>query len=79
MDLDRKLPPPLRSAFHGREKVRVKKSLTFEDGYVLREGSIGRAMHPGSQAATWVVYFPEARTRRVVPEWLLELVAKKGH
>lgn len=76
----RKLPPPMRHALHGGEKVKVKARQEYYDGFIAEVGDEGLAMHPGSQAATWVVLFPKARTRRVVPEWDLEVISGgKGH
>lgn len=76
MPLNRDLPTPSHRAFHGGETVKITKTLKFEDDFVLEQGSQGMAMHPGSQAATWVVFFPKLKTRRVVPEWDLEVVSK---
>lgn len=80
MKLDRSLPDPLVAKLHGGEKVKlINQKQVYEDGFVMKLGDVGLALHPGSQAATWVVYIPSARTRRVVPEWNLEIVSGGAH
>lgn len=79
LELDRELPPPLVSKMQGGETVKLKIDLTFEDDLTLARGAKGVALHPGSQAATWVVFFPKQKTRRVCPEWQLEILESAGH
>ena len=44
------------------------------------KGEKGRAMHPSSQAAAWVVLFPRVGKRlRVIPEPLLRIVGGGQH
>jgi hypothetical protein len=80
MELDRSLPAPLHSPLHGGEKVKlINNQQVYADGFVFKVGEQGIALHPGSQAATWIVYIPSVRTRRVVPEWNLEIVPSQNH
>ena len=80
MKLDRSLPAPLHAALNGGEKVKLKNmQQVYEDGFVFKVGEEGLVLHPSSQAACWVVYIPSARTRRVVPEWNLEIISGKKH
>jgi hypothetical protein len=80
MELDRSLPAPLHSKLHGGEKVKlVNNQQVYADGFVLKVGDQGIALHPGSQAATWVVYVTSMRSRRIVPEWNLEVLSGHKH
>jgi len=76
---ERQLPPPLVRELKGRETVQVTKAQSYNDGFVAKQGMEGLVLHPGSQAATWVIYFPEHKTRRVVPGWDLKVLKSRGH
>jgi hypothetical protein len=67
------LPPPMRIAFHGGEDVQLLQDQLYADKVLVRRGERGRVMHPSSQAASWVVWFPMVGEKyRVVPERLLQ-------
>ena len=73
--LERSLPPPLRGAFVGGERIRLTKTQQFADGVSVREGEVGFLMNTSSQAACWAVIFPGSAggsDPHVVPESLLE-------
>ena len=68
----RDLPPPMKSAFHGGERVKLLKDQSCSDRVVIRKGELGTALYPSSQAASWVVHFPRVGAKlRVIPEALL--------
>lgn len=67
------LPAPMRIAFHGGEEVQLMQDQLYADKVLVRRGERGRVMHPSSQAASWVVWFPMVGEKyRVVPERLLQ-------
>lgn len=76
----RDLPHPMKLRLHGGERVRLLETQVYYDKVVIRAGELGRALHPSSQAASWVVHFPRVGPKpRVVPEPLLELVENQNH
>ena len=70
--LDRALPPPMRIAFGPGDAVQLAEDQRYADRALVRKGERGKVMHPSSQAASWVVWFPMMGPKyRVVPEGLL--------
>ncbi|MBL4845722.1 MAG: hypothetical protein JKY65_09360 [Planctomycetes bacterium] len=71
----RDLPSPMGMRLHGGETVELLEDQVFSDKVVIPAGEKGRAMHPSSQAAAWVVLFPRVGKKlRVIPEPLLQIV-----
>ena len=67
------LPAPMRIAFRGGEEVQLMADQLYADKVLVRRGERGKVMHPSSQAAAWVVWFPMVGEKyRVVPERLLQ-------
>jgi hypothetical protein len=70
--LDRHVPPPMRIAFAPGDSVQLAEDQRYADKVLVRRGERGKVMHPSSQAASWVVWFPMMGPKhRVVPERLL--------
>ena len=71
----RDLPAPMDMRLHGGETVELIEDQVFADKVVIPAGEKGRAMHPSSQAAAWVILFPRVGKKlRVIPEPLLRVV-----
>jgi len=74
-DPHRALPPVIKTIFRGGEDVQLSADQLYADKVLVRRGERGRIMHPSSQAASWVVWFPMMGEKyRVVPERLLARV-----
>ncbi len=54
--------------------VRISRDQRFADGTTIAAGERGRILYHSSQAACWIVLFPERGTRKVIAGANLELV-----
>jgi hypothetical protein len=73
--ISRALPPPSAMGLKGGETVKLREEQVFWDKVAIREGEVGKALYPSSQAAAWVVHFPRVGPKlRVIPEHLLGVV-----